>query len=35
MIGVLGDYIRFAADCLDNQTLDFELVGFDSQEELV
>ena len=33
MVGVLGDYIQFAADCLDNQKLQFDLVGFDSQEE--
>ena len=35
MIGILGDYIRFATDCLEDQTLEFELVGFDSQEEQV
>ena len=35
MIGVLADYIRYAADCLDHQTLEFEMVGFDSQEELI
>ena len=33
MTGVLGDYIQFSTDCLTNQTLDFDLVGFDSQEE--
>ena len=33
MVGILEDYIIYAADCLDNQTLDFELVGFDSQQE--
>ena len=31
--GVINDYIKFAADCLENQTLEFELVGFDSQDE--
>ena len=35
MTGVLNDYIRYAADCLENQTLEFELVGYDSQAELV
>ena len=33
MIGILSDYITYAADCLDNQTLEFDLIGFDSQEE--
>lgn len=33
MVGILSDYIKFAADCLDNQTLEFELYGFDSEEE--
>ena len=31
--GVLIDYVRFATDCLSNQTLEFDLVGFDSIEE--
>lgn len=31
--GVLIDDIRFARDCLSNQTLEFDLVGFDSIEE--
>lgn len=33
LTGVITDYIRFAADCLENQTLEFDLVGFESQEE--
>lgn len=33
LTGVIIDYIRFAADCLESQTLKFELVGFESQEE--
>ena len=33
VVGILADYIQFAKDCLDNQTLDFTLVGFDSQQE--
>ena len=33
MTGVLGDYIQFATDCLGNQTLAFDMVGFDSQTE--
>ena len=32
MVGILEDYILFARDCLDNGTLEFSLVGFDSQE---
>ena len=35
LTGVLSDYIRFAKDCLDNQQLQFELAGFDSQEEQI
>lgn len=31
--GVLTDYIQLATDCLSNQTLQFDLVGFKSQEE--
>ena len=33
MLGVLDDYVKAATDCLGNQTLDFDLVGFDTQEE--
>lgn len=33
MSGVLVDYIKVATDCLSNQTLQFDIVGFDSQEE--
>ena len=33
VLGVINDYINFAADCLGNQDLKFELVEFDSQEE--
>lgn len=32
-VGVLQDYVQFAADCLENQKLEFELEGFDSAEE--
>ena len=35
MSGVLVDYIQFATDCLSNQTLKFDIVGFDSQEEQI
>ena len=31
--GVITDYVRFAADCLNNQSLDFDLVAFDSIAE--
>lgn len=35
LTGVLTDYIWFAKDCLDNQSLEFALIGFDSQEEQI
>ena len=34
-VGILNDYVSYAVDCLDNQKLEFELVGFDSQEEQI
>ena len=34
-VGIINDYIRYASDCLENQTLGFELKGFDSQEEQI
>ena len=30
--GVITDYIQFAADCLGNQELEFQIVGYDSIE---
>ena len=30
--GTITDYIQFAADCLGNQELEFQLVGYDSNE---
>ena len=30
--GAITDYIQFAADCLGNQELEFQLVGYDSKE---
>ena len=30
--GVITDYIQFTADCLGNQELEFQLVGYDSKE---
>ena len=30
--GVITDYIQFAANCLGNQELEFQLVGYDSKE---
>ena len=30
--GTIIDYIQFAADCLGNQELEFQLVGYDSKE---
>ena len=35
MTGVLTDYIQFASDCLGDKSLDFDLVGFDSQDEQI
>ena len=32
LTGVITDYILFAADCLGNQELEFQLVGYDSKE---
>ena len=34
LIGVINDYIDYASDCFD-QTLKFELKGFDSQDEQI
>ena len=31
--GVITDYIQFAADCLGNQELEFQLVGYDSKDD--
>ena len=33
LAGVINDYIDYARDCLDNQTIDFKTVKFDSMEE--
>ncbi len=33
IVGVINDYVKYASDCLGNQTLNFELFGFDSREE--
>ena len=30
--GTITDYIRFAKDCLGNQELEFQMVGYDSQK---
>ncbi len=32
LVGVINDYIQYAANSLGNQALKFELVGFDSEE---
>ena len=31
--GIINDYTQFAQDCLGDQALSFELVGFDTEEE--
>ena len=33
LIGVINDYTSLAANCLENQKLEFELIGFDSMDE--
>ena len=30
--GTITDYIQFAADCLGNQELEFQMIGYDSKE---
>ena len=32
LTGAITDYIQFATDCLGNQELEFQLVGYDSKE---
>ena len=32
-VGIINDYIDYAYECLGNQTIEFKLAGFDSQEE--
>ena len=32
LTGIITDYIRFAKDCLGNQELEFQMVGYDSQK---
>lgn len=34
MTGAITDYIKYAEDCLGNQTLEFDLVGFDNRKEI-
>ena len=34
LVGVINDYVDYAKDCL-GQTLEFELTGFDTQEEQI
>ena len=33
LAGAITDYIQFAIDCLGNQKLEFQIVGYDSKEE--
>ena len=35
IVGILSDYVSFAATCLGNQKLEFELTGYHSQEEQI
>ena len=35
VVGMINDYIQYAADCLGDHALAFELVGFDSQDDEV
>lgn len=32
-VGIINDYIRLASDCLGKKKIEFQLTGFDSQEE--
>ena len=32
LTGAIADYIQFAADCLGNQELEFQIVGYDSKK---
>ena len=32
-IGIINDYIEYASDCLGEQSIKFEMTGFDSQKE--
>lgn len=33
--GAISDYIQYAANCLGNYELEFQLVGYDNQDELI
>ena len=33
LVGVINDYINYAKNCISNQTLDFEIMAFDSMEK--
>lgn len=33
MVGVINDYVVLASDCLENQKLRFQLIGYDSVDE--
>ncbi len=35
VVGMINDYIQYAADCLGDHALAFDLVGFDSQDDEV
>ena len=35
LTGVLCDYVAYASNCLSNQTLQFDLMGFETQEEVL
>ena len=32
-VGIINDYISLASDCLEEKNIEFQLTGFDSQEE--
>ena len=32
-VGIINDYINLASDCLEEKNIEFQLTGFDSQEE--
>ena len=31
-VGIINDYVKYAENCLNNDTLNFKMTGFDSQE---
>ena len=34
-VGIINDYVEYATNCIDDTTLKFDMMGFDSQEEQI